>query len=309
MEHKKQAMEQAASLSARFRHVTFPTDLDRGQKAVNFAAEVVAMTPVGSIGPVLSEAQAAFVRWLFKQAGLDAPAYRAETLKRRLPSCLRGLRVSSVAEAQRLLEAKPHLVADAVSAMLVGVTSFFRDPAVFDALANEFLPECARGRANLHVWSAGSSDGPELYSIGMLFAEKGWLGRSYLLGTDCRLDAIRRAREGLYDTPACKNVPPTLLARYFQAEGDQWRVVPGLRNSLRWRTADLLQVQEPGIWDLILCRNTTMYLRTEATAPLWPRLEALLRPGGLLVLGKAERPLGTKRLTPLGSCMYRRTRG
>jgi chemotaxis protein methyltransferase CheR/two-component system CheB/CheR fusion protein len=73
--------------------------------------------------------------------------------------------------------------------------------------------------------------------------------------------------------------------------------------------ADLLQVQEPGVWDVVLCRNTTMYMRTEAVNPLWEKLEMLLRPGGILVLGKAERPLGVNRLTPVGPCLYRRNRG
>src|SRR5947207_1942065 len=69
-----------------------------------------------------------FVRWLFQEADLDARHYRVETLRRRLPSCLRALRVSSPTEARCLLADAPALVATAVSAMLIGVTTFFRDP-------------------------------------------------------------------------------------------------------------------------------------------------------------------------------------
>ena len=41
-----------------------------------------------------------------------------------------------------------------------------------------------------------------------------------------------------------------------------------------------------------------MYMATEATMDLWERLESSLRVGGLLVLGKAERPLGSQTAHP-----------
>ena len=65
---------------------------------------------------------------------------------------------------------------------------------------------------------------------------------------------------------------------------------------------------EPGQWDVILCRNMAMYLAPEAAAALWRNLDSLLRPGGILVLGKAERPTGT-RLSMIAPCVYRRDRG
>lgn len=297
--------------SAKFRHVVFPAEADRRKRVINYAAhgEPAALTAEGLSESGLSEEHAAFFHWLFGRAGLDARAYRAETLRRRLPACLRGLHVRTVAQARRQIEQEPDSLTAALSAMLVGVTSFFRDPPVFDLLAKEILPGLIKGRPGLYVWSAGCSEGAELYSLGMLFAELGCLGSSYLLGTDCRPDAVQRARAGLFEPLACKNVPARLLARYFTAEGPRWRVVAPLRAALRWRTADLLQVQEPGVWDLILCRNATMYMRSEATNLLWEKLEGLLRPGGVLVLGKAERPVGVKRLTPVGPCLYRRNRG
>jgi chemotaxis methyl-accepting protein methylase len=104
-------------------------------------------------------------------------------------------------------------------------------------------------------------------------------------------------------------VPAHQRARYFQPHGPGWQVIPALRHAVRWRTADVLTTAEPGIWDAIFFRNTAIYLRPEATGPLWERFEALLRPGGVLVLGKAERPTGVKRLTPVGPCLYRRVRG
>ena len=299
----------APSPLLQYRHVIFPSALNRRKKVINYGATAEPRALARTAKAKLPVDQAAFVQWLFRQADLDATAYNAETLQRRLPACLRTLRVPTVGEAQRLLERQPALVVEAISAMLVGVTSFFRDPEVFDLLERDLLPAMMTGRSGLYVWSAGCSDGAELYSLGMIFAEKGWLPGSYLVGTDCREDALARARAGLFDPMACKNLPAHLKEQYLHSEGPRWRVVSRVRNALRWRTADLLQGQEPGVWDVILCRNTTMYLQAETANRLWPKFEALLRPGGLLVLGKAERPVGVKRLTSLGPCLYRRIRG
>ncbi len=299
-------MSQPRPWSWQLQHVVFPGDGPRRRAAVN-------VTPPSDPPAPPPESEAAglidpFVAWLFRKAGLDAHHYRPETLRRRLPACLRSLRAPTTAGARQLLDQSPALLSVALSALLVGVTEFFRDPDVFATL-RAALPDLAGHRPGVQVWCAGCSDGAELYSVALLLHEAGLLGGSYVLGTDCRPDAIRQARTGRYDAAAVRNVPPELLRRHFDFRDGAWEVTPGLRRAARWRSGDVLTTFEPGAWDVILFRNTAMYMRPEATYPLWDRLEEALRPGGLLVLGKAERPAGVKRLAPAGACLYRRTRG
>ena len=256
----------------------------------------------------LGEDEELLVRELFDRAGLDARAYRRETLRRRLPACLRLLRAADAAEARQRVQQQPRLAAAAVATMVIGVTSFFRDAAVFDHLTYAVLPALPRAAGHPRVWSIGCSDGDELYSVAILLAEIGLLGGAFLLGTDCRSDAVARAREGRYGPRDVRDVPPAWLARYFVREDEKeaWRVADSLRRTVQWRTGDVTRLQEPGTWDLILCRNIAMYLRPEVAGRLWERLEMALRPGGFLVLGKAERPLGCQRLANFAPCIYRR---
>ncbi len=248
-----------------------------------------------------------FCQWLFERVGLDARAYRAETLLRRLPACLRELRVRTIAEARRELELEPALCSAAVSTILIGVTTFFRDPGVFTCV-RDLLPIVAAPRRGVQVWSIGCSGGDELYSVALLLAELGMLENSYLLGTDCRPEAIEAAKSARYDAMSIKYVPASFRQRYFVQENQRWRLRPAIAIAARFRTENILASHQPGIWDLILCRNTTMYMGAEATSMLWERFESSLRVGGLLVLGKAERPLGTKRLTAISPCVYRKAR-
>jgi chemotaxis methyl-accepting protein methylase len=193
--------------------------------------------------------------------------------------------------------------------MMIGVSAFFRDPSVFEQLRTDVFPSLLRSQAGLHVWSCGCSDGPELYSAAMLLAELDQFRLSYLLGTDCRRDAVERASAGVYDTAGLRGLSPERRARFLEPHPSGWQVISELRHAVRWRMGNLLSMPEPGIWDVIFFRNTAIYLRPDVTAPLWERFESLLRPGGILVLGKAERPTGGKRLSLIGPCIYRRNRG
>jgi chemotaxis methyl-accepting protein methylase len=302
-------MKGTATLSGRYQHVVFPGEPTRRPTALDVAASSSDMLPVVEMAFSLPQENAAFLSWLFRRAGLDVHLYRPETLQRRLPACLRALRVRTPALARSLLEQAPERLATALSGMLVGVTWLFRDTAVFDLLRDHVLPELLRTRRAIHVWSVGSSDGAEVYSLALLLAQGGRLANSYLLGTDCRRDAIARARLGCFDAEALRYVPSELHSRYFTRQYDGWQALPEIRAALRWQVADITQEAGAGVWDLILCRNTAMYLRAEAASKVWGRLEALLSPGGVLVLGKAERPTGTRRLALVGPSVYRRSRG
>jgi len=254
--------------------------------------------------PAPSIDQSVFVRWLFDKAGLNVNHYSQQTLRRRIHACLRSLHVGSCSEARRVLESSPRLIPVAISALVIGVTSFFRDAPVFDCLRETFVGHQEWQRTGFRIWSAACSDGSELYSVAMLLADAGLLHRAQLLGTDCRPDAIVLARNGIYSASTMRTVDPAILRRYFHFESAGYRIAGPLRQATQWRAANILSDPEPGKWNVILCRNMAMYLKPEVAGALWRQLESLLVPGGLLILGKAERPGGT-RLSMVAPCVYR----
>jgi chemotaxis methyl-accepting protein methylase len=335
-------MNRAVARAVRFRHVVFPDSVGGYGRAMNVArgwgaeraetrnSEHGAGAPGHgyihhgyihndharrhAAAPDADADAESFLAGVFGHIGLGLRHYKSETLHRRLPACLRALRASSLAHARAALRRQPHLAWDAAGALVIGVTSFFRDPAVFQALRTDVLPRLVaqcRGRRRLRVWSAACSDGAELYSVAMLLREIGGAGAAAgydLLGTDCRPEAVAGAAAGVYEPGAVAGVPPELLDRYFAPDGSHYRVNEGLRAACRWRAADVLAADQipPGPWDLILCRNLAIYLQPTATASLWSSLAGVLRPGGVLVLGKAERPQAIRGLSPVGPCLYER---
>lgn len=290
------------SSAGRFRHVVFPGFLRIGGPAVNY--QPIARH-VPSEQNSLSEDEDAWIRQVCRLAGLDPQHYRAQTLKRRLAACWRALRVNTAAQARLLLQREPAAIHAALDTLFIGVTRFFRDPAAFESLGNLALPEIIAERRPLRVWSAGCSNGAELFSVAMLLAERGVLQRCHLIGTDCRHQAVRRARAGCFELPAIDDVPSSLRERYIQVENGRFRMEPALQAATKWRTGDAIRAAEPGPWDLILCRNLAIYLNPGSASALWKRLAAVLRPGGYLVLGKAERPTGVPNLAQVAPMIYR----
>ncbi len=286
-------------------HVVFPGQLGHGGRyAINFAPS---RNPAVTGEPLSFEDDASF-RWLFRRVGLDSRYYRPDVLRRRIPGVLRALRVTSLAAARAAVERTPHLAREAIGSLVLGVTHFFRDSETFDALRDRVLPELARRDGDARLWSVGCSDGAELYSVAILLAEQGVLHRRTLLGTDCRAAATASAATGIFDKAAVAAVPPHLLGKYLRPHGSGYRIVPWLAAVPQWRTADALSVIEPGQWDLILCRNMAIYLQPHAVGQLWTQLHDALRPGGVLVTGKAERPGAGFGFTPIGPSIYCRER-
>ncbi len=252
-----------------------------------------------------SERPGQFISWVFQRAGLSVDSYRGEPLQRRLPACLRALHADTEARARQVLEQRPDLLPSAIGALLIGVTEFFRDPSVFETLRSEVLPQLTSPTRPLRVWSAGCSSGAELYSMAILLAQSGHLEGSFLLGSDCRRDAIEHAHTALYKSSELRKIEPSDRHRYFEETGHFWRPIEPICRHVHWKVADLAQGIEEGPWDMILWRNIAIYLKTEAAESMWRGLASVLAPEGVLVVGKAERPPVELPLINVRKCIYR----
>ena len=242
--------------------------------------------------------------WILEQAGLDPAAYRHAPLRRRLSACLRAIRAESEQDAYERLAARPDLHHTAVNQLLIGVSEFFRDPAVFRALEETVLPVLAKTARPLRILSVGCSTGDELYSMAIALGEAGLLDGARLVGVDCREDAVVAARRGVFSEAACANVDPGTIARYFERAAEGWRVIEPLRQRTQWLVLDATHECPAGPWDVIFCRNLVIYLSNRTAETLFRTVAGQLTPGGVLVVGKAERPAASLRLRQLARCVY-----
>ncbi len=289
-----------------FRHVVFAGDLPAPSQRVAPAWSPSAPRARSSNDQLRPHADALF-RSVCRKRGVESTRYRAAVMDRREAACLRALKVRTIKEARQALEADGPHVDRAFGSLMIGVTSFFRDPPVFATLA-PLLPTLHAQRGRIDVLSAACSDGRELYTVAMQLQEAGLLQASSLWGVDCRSDGVAVARAGVYPAEDAGAIPEPLRERFVAAAHGGVVVDASLRKACQWVRGDIFEdsPELPDRFDLILCRNVAIYLRPNAVSDLWKRLDQRLRPGGVLVVGKAERPLSAAPFRRLGSCVYQK---
>ena len=253
-----------------------------------------------------SEPIAPFIEWVFQRSNLDASIYRPSSLNRRQNACLRRLRASSSEVAQKLIESRPELLNTALDVLLLGVSDFFRDTAVFEQLRQTILPGLLQRAERLSVCSVGVSEGHELYSVAMMLAEAGALERSELLGIDCRPYAIARARTGWYTERDIAGVSDELRSRYFERKRDGWVVNIELRERIQWSVKNVLNLDRIEQYDMILFRNLALYLAPTVAHCAWSRVCGELKSDGMLVCGKADKPPASLSLMRVSPCIYKK---
>ncbi len=309
----------------RFSHVVFVDDRRQSRRVVDFSTRP---DPVDDAP--LSDEESRLVNELFHHAGLDRGDYRSETLRRRVAACLRALGCTTPAKALQQIRRDRRAVERCLSTMVIGVTRFFRDSAVYDYIEGKIIPSWIRTHTAPRVWSAGCSDGSELYSVLLQLAEADLLGRSDLLGSDCRATAITSARIAQYSAESLAEVPqryhhlfnPRTRAEFFPSAPRRggplateaaslrpisiyWEIEPRLRVNTRFRQESVLSPADEPPFDLVMCRNLAIYLEPSAAARLWRLMESRIKPGGYLITGKAERIDCVEKLVRLAPCIYR----
>ncbi|MEO6012370.1 MAG: CheR family methyltransferase [Devosia sp.] len=228
----------------------------------------------------------------------DFNGYKPGTVLRRVERrmALAGLPPSAMAQYLKLVRSDPMEQDLLGSDLLINVTSFFRDPKVFEYLASNVLPGLIADREDgekLRVWTAGCSTGEESYSLAMLLREAvDASGRDIavqIFASDADNDAVSTARLGTYpDSIAAQSISQERLDRFFVKEGSSYRVLPELRSMVAFSVQNVLSDPPFSKLDLISCRNLLIYLSPEAQAKVISVFHFALRTGGVLLLGSAE---------------------
>jgi two-component system, chemotaxis family, CheB/CheR fusion protein len=226
--------------------------------------------------------------------GFDFTAYKRSTLSRRIEKRISALGLDSYSAYLDYLEVHQDEFIHLFNSILINVTSFFRDPEVFEYLRTAIVPKtiAASNGGYIRIWSAGCASGEECYSVAILFAEamgpEAFRDHVKIYATDVDEEALVIARQASYTDRQIESLPEALRAKYFDHQGDRWVFKKGLRRSVIFGRHDLLDDAPISRVDMLLCRNTLMYFNHEAQAKIVQRFHFALREGGSLVLGKAE---------------------
>ncbi|MDD5287360.1 MAG: chemotaxis protein CheB [Desulfuromonadaceae bacterium] len=252
------------------------------------------------------------------KTGQDFSLYKKNTVYRRIERRMSIHQIDKIISYVRYLQENPQEVELLFKELLIGVTSFFRDPEAWEHLQKEVISEFLSKRPSggiLRAWSAGCSTGEEAYSLAIAFKEQLEQQRPkesftlQIFATDLDSDAIDRARQGIYPANIAADVSPERLRRYFVKEDDHYKVGKEIREMVTFATQNIIMDPPFTKLDILICRNLMIYLTPELQRKLMPLFHYSLNPGGALFLGSAE-AIGsfTSLYTPLNvkSRLFRR---
>jgi chemotaxis protein methyltransferase CheR len=242
-------------------------------------------------------AMAIIASLLEQRTGQQIAADRAWRLETALKPLLRELNLDSLdALVTALVATRDPAMSDrVVDALLNQESSFFRDAAVLDMVADAAvrLQREAGGR-KLRIWSAGCSNGQEPLSLAILLQERAIAAETELLATDVSHGAIARARAARFSQfEIQRGLSIHRMVKWFEADGTEWAADRSLLARIQFRQQNLVTDLPPaGSFDIILCRNVLLYFSPAVRRRVFAGLARAVRPGGLLVLGAGETVIG-----------------
>ncbi len=262
---------------------------------------------------------AEFSRFLSECCGLVLGSNRQYLVSSRLSRLLNDFSFASVEQLLHALRSStnPALKSRVIDAMTTNETSWFRDNYPFEILRQIILPELAKQRRPIRVWSAACSSGQEPYSIAMVAAE--WEASQpskqssvSIVGTDLSETVLKEAREGLYDgLSIVRGLSPERRKRYFDTVGDGHRIKPEIKRRVRFQKLNLMESYSMlGKFDIVFCRNVLIYFSAETKRHVFDGIARQMEPGGYLFVGASEsvasytKAFETQR-TPHGSVLRR----
>lgn len=225
----------------------------------------------------------------------DFSLYKKNTICRRIERRMHVQQIDKLDDYVRFLQDSTNEVTILFKELLIGVTSFFRDPEAFELLKNIYLPELLKKKPDnyqIRIWVPGCSTGEEAYSIAILIAEcMQNIGRRFdvqIFGTDLDENAIDTARIGCYPESISSDVSPERLKSSFIKKDDIYQIKKSLREMIIFAPQNIIKDPPFTKLDMLCCRNLLIYFGPELQKKLIPMFHYSLKKDGILFTGSSE---------------------
>jgi two-component system CheB/CheR fusion protein len=228
--------------------------------------------------------------------GHDFSHYKQNTINRRISRRMAGKDIKSTDKYVHYLEQNPVEVEALFHDLLIGVTSFFRNPDAFETLQKKVIPDIFIGKdpdSSIRIWVPGCATGEEAYSIGILLQEHmeilKQIFKIQIFATDIDRQAIEKARKGVYPPIISADVSSERLERFFLKDPyGNYIIQKSIREMILFSEQDVIKDPPFSKLDLLSCRNLLIYMDDELQKKLIPLFHYALNPGRFLFLGPSE---------------------
>ncbi len=232
---------------------------------------------------------------IYRKFHYDFRNYARASIKRRLLHAKAKFGFDSISALQSAVLHDETMLPQLLNYLTVQVSEMFRDPSYFRALREKVVPHL-RTYPSLKVWVAGCSNGEELYSLAILFAEEGLTERTMFYATDINPAALRAAQAGVYPLDRLRLFTEnhqlsggrSSLSEYYTANYDRAVFDKSLRERTVFSDHSLVTDAAFGEMHLISCRNVLIYFDRDLQDRAVGLFGESLTRGGFLGIGSRE---------------------
>lgn len=229
-----------------------------------------------------------FVEGIKRKTGIDLALYKEAQMKRRLTSLYEKKGYANFVDFLRAVETDRDMMNEFLDRMTINVSEFYRNGKRWEVLQKKIFPRLLQNNRRLKIWSAACSTGEEPYSLVMVLAQYLPLSQIQVMATDLDDNAIAKAKRGVYPERSLTEVPADSKAKYFEKEGEFYRVKDEIKRCVTFKKHNLLKDTYDSNHDLIVCRNVMIYFTEEAKDQIYQNFSKALKPGGVLFVGSTE---------------------
>jgi two-component system CheB/CheR fusion protein len=229
------------------------------------------------------------------RTGHDFSLYKQTTINRRIERRMNVHQITELANYVRYLSENTTEIDLLFKELLIGVTSFFRDPQAWEILTKKIIPGIIKNKIHtqsLRIWVTACSTGEEAYSLAIVFKE--YLDeikndiKIQIFATDLDKDAVEIARAGVYPASIAVDVYDKRLERFFNKTDDSYSVKKEIREMVTFATQNLIKDPPFAMLDMVSCRNLLIYLDPDLQKKILTTLHFSLNKDGVLFLGNSE---------------------
>jgi len=227
--------------------------------------------------------------------GHDFSHYKSSTIERRIERRLAVHQIGSLPDYILFLQKNPVEIETLFKNLVIGVTSFFRDPKAYDVIETQALAKLIEDKHPedvLRCWVVGCSTGEEAYSLAILISEAMEKLKKYIIvqifATDIDEVAIEGARKGIYPASIAGDISKQRLDQFFIKESGFFKIKKQVRDMIVFSLQSVIKDPPFSRLDMVSCRNLMIYLDATLQKKMIPIFHYTLNPGGVLLLGTSE---------------------
>lgn len=236
------------------------------------------------------------ISYIDENMAFEPDSYNESYLDRRISARMRRTDSEDYTEYLEVLSNDEEERAALLDALSINVTSFFRNPPVWDRL-RDVLADLTESSRSVKVWSAACADGREPYSIAMLARDDPDIRERSLeiTATDIDAEVLTEARNGVYESTRTTDIgsqlePLSDPKEHIDIEEDatSFSVRDPVKQMVSFEQHDLVSGRSKSGYDLVLCRNLLIYIDKSYKDPIFETLTNAVADGGFLTIGKSE---------------------